>query len=117
MAFAAPRVASATVYTVSPGDNLSTAIGKLKAGDVLYLADGQYDLTSTLEVKCQGDADHMITIAAADGAKPVIDFRGQALGANGIKVGGRYLHMRNLTIRYAGKKGIWLEGAKYCVLE
>ena len=117
MAFAAPRVASATVYTVSPGDNLSTAIGKLKAGDELYLADGQYDLTSTLEVKCQGDADHMITIAAADGAKPVIDFRGQALGANGIKVGGRYLHMRNLTIRYAGKKGIWLEGAKYCVLE
>ena len=117
MAFAAPRVASATVYTVSPGDNLSTAIGKLKAGDVLYLADGQYDLTSTLEVKCQGDADRMITIAAADGAKPVIDFRGQALGANGIKVGGRYLHIRNLTIRYAGKKGIWLEGAKYCVLE
>ena len=113
----APHMAAATEYTVSPGDNLATAIGKLQAGDVLYLADGQYDLTSTLEIKRQGDASHMITITAANGAKPVIDFRGQALGSNGIKVGGQYLHISNITIRYAGKKGIWLEGAKYCILE
>ena len=113
----APHMAAATEYTVSPGDNLATAIGKLQAGDVLYLADGQYDLTSTLEIKRQGDASHMITITAANGAKPVIDFRGQALGSNGIKVGGQYLHISNITIRYAGKKGIWLEGTKYCILE
>ena len=118
LAFFVPHMAAATEYTVSPGDNLATAISKLQAGDVLYLADGQYDLTSTLEIKCKGDADHMITIAAAaDGAKPVIDFRGQALGSNGIKVGGQYLHIRDITIRYAGKKGIWLEGAQYCILE
>ena len=117
LAFALPRMAVATVYTVSPTDNLSTAISKLKAGDELYLSDGQYDLTSTLKINCSGNADAMITIAAAEGAKPIIDFRNEALNANGVTVGGQYLHIRNLTIRYAGKKGIWLEKAKYCILE
>lgn len=114
---AVPGMVSATVYTVSPSDNLSTAINKLQAGDELYLADGQYDLTTTLSINRSGNADAMITIAAAEGAKPIIDFRNQALGTNGITVGGAYLHIRDLTIRYAGKKGIWLEKAKYCILE
>ena len=117
MVLALPRMAAAAEYTVKPGDNLATAISKLQAGDVLYLADGQYDLTSTLKINCSGSASALITIAAADGAKPVIDFRGQALGSNGIQVGGQYLYIRDITIRYAGKKGIWLEGAKYCTLE
>ena len=86
LAFALPRMAVATVYTVSPTDNLSTAISKLKAGDELYLSDGQYDLTSTLKINCSGNADAMITIAAAEGAKPIIDFRKEALNANGVTV-------------------------------
>lgn len=117
IAVALPRLAAATVYTVGPSDNLATAISQLRAGDELYLADGQYDLTSNLKINCSGSASAMITIAAAEGANPVLDFRGEALGTNGVTVGGNYLHIRNLTIRYAGKKGIWLEGARYCVLE
>lgn len=117
VAMALPGLASATVYNVSPTDDLATAVSLLKAGDELYLADGQYDLTSTLKINCSGSASALITIAAADGAKPIIDFRAQALGTNGIQVGGQYLYIRDLTIRYAGKKGIWLEKAKYCILE
>ena len=117
IAWILPQMAGATVYNVTPADNLSATINKLKAGDELYLADGQYDLTTTLKINCSGDADHMITIAAAEGAKPIIDFRGEANGTNGITVGGQYLYIAGLTIRYAGKKGIWLEKAKYCTLE
>lgn len=117
IAWALPQMAGATVYNVTPADNLSATINKLKAGDELYLADGQYDLTTTLKINCSGDADHLITIAAAEGAKPIIDFRGEANGTNGITVGGQYLYIAGLTIRYAGKKGIWLEKAKYCTLE
>ena len=117
LVFDMPWKAMATEYSVQPGDNLSTAISKLQAGDKLYLADGQYDLTSQLSIKCSGNASAMITIAAAEGAKPIIDFRGEANKKNGIVVSGNYLHIKNLTIRYAGYKGIWLEGAKYCILE
>ena len=112
-----PSVSSATVYNVSPTDDLAAAINKLQAGDELYLADGQYDITSTIKINRSGNASAMITIAAATGAKPIIDFRNQTLDSNGITVGGEYLHIRDLTIRYAGKKGIWLEKAKYCILE
>lgn len=109
--------ASATVYNVSPTDDLAAAINKLQAGDELYLADGQYDLTQTLNIGRSGSAEAMITIAAANGAKPIIDFRGATNKTNGIVVKGNYVHIKNLTIRYSGYKGIWLEGAKYCVLE
>ena len=112
-----PSVSSATVYNVSPTDDLAAVINKLQAGDELYLADGQYDLTSNIKINRSGTASAMITIAAANGAKPILDFRNQALNTNGITVGGEYLHIRDLTIRYAGKKGIWLEKAKYCILE
>ena len=117
IALALPQIAGAKVYNVTPADNLASAINKLQAGDELYMADGQYDLTTTLKINCSGNADNMITIAAADGAKPIIDFRGEANGTNGITVGGQYLYIAGLTIRYAGKKGIWLEKAKYCTLE
>lgn len=100
----------------SPG-NLATMIGKLQPGDELYLLDGQYDLTSQLSINRSGTADQMILIAAAEGATPILDFRNQALKTNAVKVGGSYLHIRGLTIRYAGYKGIWVEGGRYNILE
>ena len=93
LVFAMPWKSMATEYTVQPGDNLSTAISKLQAGDILYLADGQYNLTSQLSIKRSGNASAMITIAAAEGAKPIIDFRGEANKKNGIVVSGNYLQI------------------------
>ena len=131
LTLAIPYIASATTYYVSPTGNSTTAtskdapgsltvmVKKLAAGDVLYLLDGQYDLTSTLSINNSGNEDNYITICAADGATPILDFRQQANGnnMNGVKVSGDYLYIKGLTIRYAGYKGIWLEKAKYCVLE
>ena len=122
------QLATATVYYASPDGskdgssvdkpgNISTLRGKLNAGDVLYLLDGQYDLRSTLSISKSGTADKMITIAAYEGAKPILDFRQQQNKLNGVKVGGDYIHIKGITIRYAGYKGIWLEGARYCILE
>ena len=110
---------SGSSYTQSAPGALTAAVGKLAAGDVLYLMGGQYDLTTTLKISKSGTADNMITICAYDAERPVLDFRNQANGNgnNGVQVSGNYLHIKDLTIRYAGYKGIWLEKAKYCIVE
>ena len=101
----------------SPGKLTSTVIGKLKAGDNLYLMGGQYDFQNTLSINRSGTEGNMITIQPYNSEKPVLDFRQQQNKKNGVTVGGSYLHIKGLTIRYAGYKGIWLEDAKYCILE
>ena len=101
----------------SPGKLTSTVIGKLKAGDNLYLMGGQYDFQNTLSINKSGTEGNMITIQPYNDERPILDFRNENNGTNGVKVGGSYLHLKNITIRYAGYKGIWLEEAQYCILE
>jgi len=111
---------SGSSYTLDgPGKFTSTVIGKLQAGDVLMLRGGQYDLKSNLSISRNGTAEKMILIQAYPGEKPILDFREQAIGDgnNGLTIKGNYLHIKGLTVRYAGYKGIWLEKAKYCILE
>lgn len=109
---------SGSNYTLaSPGKLTATVIGKLKAGDNLYLRGGQYDLNNNLSITRNGTADNMITICPYQDEKPILDFRTEANKTNGVTVKGNYLHIKGITIRYAGYKGIWLEEAKYCILE
>ena len=115
--YVSPTGSGSNYTESSPGKLTSTVIGKLKAGDVLYLMDGQYDLNNALSINKSGTEGNMITICAVPGAKAIIDFRNEANKTNGIKVGGKYLHIKDITIRYAGYKGIWLEEATYCILE
>jgi len=109
---------SGSKYTLeAPGPFTSTVIGKLKAGDNLYLMGGQYDLKNSLSINRSGTADHLITIQGYGDGEAIIDFRQTAIKTNGLKVGGSYLHIKNLTIRYAGYKGIWVEEGQYNILE
>ncbi len=109
---------SGSKYTLeSPGPLSSTVIGKLKAGDNLYLMGGQYDLKNSLSINRKGEADQMITIQGYGDSEAIIDFRQTAIKTNGVKVGGSYLHIKDITIRYAGYKGIWVEEGQYNILE
>ena len=75
-----------SIYYVSPqGDDANSgtqdkpfgsfeyAIGKLKAGDTLYLLDGTYSEKMILPAQLQGNADQYITIAGAPGATATLD--------------------------------------------
>lgn len=115
--YVSPTGSGSAYSESSPGKLTATVINKLNAGDVLYLMGGQYDLQSNLTINRNGTADNMITICPYNSERPIIDFRNQINGTNGITVKGTYLHIKGITIRYAGYKGIWLEGATYCILE
>ena len=115
--YVAPDGSGSNYTLASPGKLTSTVIGKLKAGDVLYLRGGQYDLNNTLSINRSGSEGNMITITAYNGEQPILDFRNEANKTNGVKVGGSYLHIKGITIRYAGYKGIWLEESQYSILE
>ena len=108
---------SGTAYTQTSPGTLTSAVSKLQAGDVLYLLGGQYDLTTNLQISKSGTADKMITICSYQDEKPILDFRQAKNGTNGVTVKGDYTHIKGITIRYSGYKGIWLEKAKYCILE
>ena len=69
--YASPAGTDANGTSKEQPGNLVTMVGKLAAGDVLYLLDGQYDLKALLKVSKSGTADNYITIAAAEGARAV----------------------------------------------
>ena len=125
--YASPTGADAEGLSASRPGALRNMVERLQPGDTLYLLGGQYDETNTLVVNIRATADKWVTICAAKEclmvngqcsmAKPVFDFRQQPNGTNGVKVTGEYIHIKDITIRYAGKKGIWLENASHCILE
>ena len=115
--YASPTGTDAEGLSIERPGELRAMIDSLLPGDTLYLTDGQYDLVRTLVVNKRASADKWVTICAAKDAKAIIDFRQEPNGTNGVKVSGRYINIKDITIRYAGKKGIWLENASYCLLE
>lgn len=115
--FASPAGTDANGLSADCPGELSAMVDSLQPGDTLFLADGQYDQTNTLVVNKVATADQWVTICAAAGARPVFDFREQPNGTNGVKVSGSYIHIKGITIRYAGKKGLWLEKATHCLME
>lgn len=115
--YVSPTGSGSAYSEAAPGKLTSTVINKLKAGDNLYLMGGQYDFQNSLSINRSGTEGNMIIIQNYNSERPILDFRQEANKSNGVKVGGSYLHIKNITIRYAGYKGIWLEDSKYCILE
>lgn len=130
-------LASGKVYYASPtgsGDGSSYAkpcsfqsgLNKISSGDTLYLLGGQYDLSTRIDVsnKKSGTAEKRTVIAGYPGEKAILDYRKQpyaneVTGSNNIGLclkGGEYYHLKDFTIRYAGKNGL-LNNASYCLIE
>lgn len=98
--------------------SFSTGIGKLsQAGDTLYLLGGVYSLGET-SINKSGNATRYIVISGYPGEQAILDFRQTAYGTRGLKIAGssRYLHVKNLTLRYSGKNNLYNEGS-YCLFE
>ena len=66
LAFATISLAAGTITVVPGSDAVYEAISQAQAGDVLLLADGEYQETYKLTI------DKQLTIQAAEGAQPII---------------------------------------------
>ena len=101
------------------------AFGVLRAGDVLYVRGGTYQLSQTINISQTGTADKRICVFAYGDERPVFDFSGQPRSTSSEastyrgfmhKIGANYWHYRGLDICNAADNGMKLEGS-YCVVE
>ncbi len=74
--FAVCGRAGATTIEIGPTADFRTAMQNLHAGDTLLLDAGTYTLTSYFELDLNGTSAQPITITAAPGARPVVQYSG-----------------------------------------
>ncbi len=102
-----PSLAYATVYEITPADDLPAAIDALVAGDELVLGGGTYSVSQLFEITVSGAAGMPITIRAKDGEVPIVT-RPDA-SQNVVNVVGSHLVLRGLEVT-GGSRGIRLQG-------
>ncbi len=99
----------------SPLYSLSIAIQKAVPGTTIFMAKGQYNYSSTIQIKNSGTAEKPIVIQAMNWEEVILDFKGIPYGFNnngwGIKLQGNYWHFQGLTLQYAGDNAIKVEGS------
>ncbi len=118
--------AYSTTYYASPSGNgdgttlqkagdFTTLVKKLKAGDTLYLLEGQYNLQN-VQLSASGTSTNPIIVCNAPDVTPktaILDFRTQPYGDRGLQIreGANYWVIRGLTLRYSGKNALHNSGS------
>ncbi len=81
-----------------PWRTIQRAVEKVKAGDKVYVRDGEYN--ESLQIKKSGSADAYITFAAYPKEKPIIDGAGVEDWNNGIVIDcSTYIELSGFEIR------------------
>ena len=114
--YAAPGATGDGKTENTPGDLNVLASKTIVGGDSLFLMDGVYYITATVDVKtAAGTAEKRTFVGAVKGAHPIIDGSKLAYNNNGQSNGLRtrvaYVHLYGITVRYAGFKGFLIGGS------
>ncbi len=101
-----------------PFCSLQTGVDKLKAGDTLLILAGTFKEEQVV-VGTIGTAASPVTIAAAPGAKPILDGSGGGISDTGLLylLKARYVTVRGLTMRSSPYWGILVESCQNVVLD
>lgn len=109
-ALALAGTAEAKTWRVKPGPNaqteLQSALLSAKPGDTVQLAKGRFALAGGVSL----DVDR-VTIRGAGADKSVLDFTGQAQGAEGLLVTSDGVLLRDFAVENAKGDGIKAKGA------
>jgi len=121
-------IATASNYYASPSGtgigtfadptSLTTGLSKLTVGnpDTLFLFGGIYNQSAKISLTKSGTASARLAIFAIPGDTVIIDFRNQVFGVRGFEVSGNYIHVKGLTIQYAGDNGMHIT-SNYNIIE
>lgn len=114
--YAAPGATGDGKTINTPGDLNKLASKTIQGGDSLFLMDGVYYITATVDVKtAAGTADKLTYVGAYKDAHPIIDGYKLTYNNNGQSNGFRtrvaYVHIYGITVRYAGFKGFLIGGS------
>ncbi len=112
--YAAPGAKGDGKSISNPGDLNTLASKTIAGGDSLFLMDGVYYITATVDVKtAAGTAEKRTFVGAMKGAHPIIDGSKMSYGGqtNGIRTRVAYVHLYGITMRYAGFKGFLICGS------
>ena len=114
--YAAPGATGDGKSINTPGDINTLASKTIAGGDSLFLLDGVYYITATVDVKsAAGTADKMTYVGAYPGAHPVIDGYKMAYNNGGqsncFRTRVSYVHIYGIEARYAGFKGFYICGS------
>lgn len=104
---------SAGVGTLTSPYNITTAISKAVAGDIVYLRGGQYLMSAKLSLSKGGTSSAYINIWAYPGdARPILDFYNvgysgtNSANERGIQISGSYYYIKGIDITRAGDNGM-----------
>ncbi len=91
-------------------------------GDTIYVRGGTYTLTTTISISKSGTAGSYYYLYAYPGERPILDFSKMAFGSSnrGIKLSGKYWHIKGFDIKGAGDNGMNISGSynivEFCAL-
>lgn len=111
--YAAPDAKDTGTGAFADPCTITNAWGKLStAGDTLFLRGGIYYINAKQSINKIGTANARICIFAYPDETPILDFRGEIYGDPGISLStsSSYMHIKGITIRYAGDNGIINQG-------
>ena len=107
----APDGTPSGLGTIDKPLNLGTAVKYVRPGQTIVLAEGVYNFVEPLRIPhgIDGTADAPIRMVAAEGTRPVLDFKGVSAG---IIHGGDYWYFAGFDVTGAanGQKGFQVSG-------
>jgi len=102
----------------SPFLTIKYAVGKVIAGDSIYIRSGIYVTSATISLSKVGTSSGKYYLFVYPGdERPVLDFSGMTVsGSNrGVVLSGSYWYIKGLRIKGAGDNGINISGANNIV--
>ncbi len=101
--------------TLAAPTTLAAAVGKVRAGETIYLRGGVYTLNTTIALTVDGASDSPVVLRAypADDERPRLDFSAMAENSSnrGLNLSGDHWHIYGLDVFKAGDNCLFVSGS------